>query len=115
MQWRYLGVMLRTDLFPELPAPARPEVATLLEVDAEFRGSHRSALRCSRAGWHFRAAYSGTDRAKRLGRDHDWVVIGFHDSGGRNGFATVVTETRGALAGERVVRGREAECYSAAI
>jgi len=40
----------------------------------------------------------------------DWVVIYFHRDNRSEGQRTVVTETRGPLAGRRVVRGREAEC-----
>jgi hypothetical protein len=48
----------------------------------------------------------------------DWVVIYFYDHDHAEGQHTVVTETRGPLAGRRVVRGREAECkahYAAAV
>jgi hypothetical protein len=38
------------------------------------------------------------------------VVIYFYDNDHEEGQHTVVTETRGPLAGRRVVRGREAEC-----
>jgi DNA polymerase (family X) len=37
-------------------------------------------------------------------------VLYFHADHGGEGQRTVVTETRGTLAGRRVVRGREAEC-----
>jgi hypothetical protein len=43
-------------------------------------------------------------------RVRDWVVLYFYDAGHVEGQHTVVTETRGVLAGKRVVRGREAEC-----
>jgi hypothetical protein len=44
-------------------------------------------------------------------------VVIYLDDGGSERQATVVTETRGLLAGRRVVRGRERECaahYAAA-
>ena len=41
-------------------------------------------------------------------RVYDWVVI--YEGADGTGQATVVTERRGALTGERVVRGREPEC-----
>jgi putative hydrolase len=62
-----------------------------------------------RNGWRFRALYSNTALAHRLGQTHDWVVIYF-DDGLVRGQRTVVTETRGDLRGRRVVRGREREC-----
>ena len=108
-----------------------PDVATLLDVDHEYRqkaerGKLRTiAPRCfnptgeawlpvlhtRRGPWHFTVLYSNTARAHELGRTHDWVVLYFfHDADPREGQRTVVTESHGALAGKRVVRGREAEC-----
>jgi len=101
-----------------------PAVATLLEVDREYRSKaatgqlqriaprrfnpeHEASLpvlHARRDGRHFTALYSNTERAHDLHRTHDWVVI-FYD-----GRCTVVTEYRGALKGMRVVRGREPEC-----
>jgi hypothetical protein len=60
-------------------------------------------------GWNFTALFSNTRRAHKLGKTHDWVVIYF-DKDGEESQATVVTANRGELKGERVVRGREAEC-----
>ncbi|MFQ5843573.1 MAG: DNA-binding protein, partial [Planctomycetota bacterium] len=48
-------------------------------------------------------------RAHRMGTTRDWVLL-FYERDGREGRCTVVTERRGAPAGRRVVRGREAEC-----
>ena len=48
--------------------------------------------------------------AHELGTTRDWVVVYFHADAGGEGQRTVVTETRGVLAGRRVVRGREDEC-----
>ena len=62
-----------------------------------------------RNGWRYRALYSNTALAHRLGQTRDWVVIYF-DDGFSSGQRTVVTETRGDLRGRRVVRGREWEC-----
>jgi hypothetical protein len=42
----------------------------------------------------------------------DWAVIYFHQDSGPEGQRTIVTETRRPLAGRRVVRGREAECFT---
>lgn len=63
-----------------------------------------------RDGWSFTALYSNTALAHDLGRTDDWVVIYFGRPGGREHQRTVVTETRGPLEGQRVVRGREPEC-----
>ena len=48
-------------------------------------------------------------RDGRLRSENDWVVLYFHSDGESEGQRTVVTETRGALAGCGVVRGREDE------
>lgn len=63
-----------------------------------------------RLGWTFTAMFSNTELAHRLGRTDDWVIIYFHEDDGPEGQATVVTEHRGRLRGQRVVRGREREC-----
>jgi hypothetical protein len=67
-------------------------------------------LHVRRGRWHFTALFSNTARAHELGKVEDWVVLYFHSDGGGEAQRTVVTETRGALVGQRVVRGREAEC-----
>lgn len=107
-----------------------PAVASLLAVDRDYRDNaergrlktiaprrfnpHGKAwlpvMHSRRDGWHFTALYSNTARAHRLGRNRDWVVLYFYDDHHQEGQVTVVTETRGELAGLRVVRGREAEC-----
>jgi len=112
------------------PASTAPPVELLLEVDREYREKSRAGmlakitprrfnpdhrswlpiLHTARGDWHFTALYSNTARAHDLNRVFDWVVIYFYDRDHREGRHTVVTETRGPLAGERVVRGREAEC-----
>jgi DNA polymerase (family 10) len=111
-------------------AGGEPGVAVLLDVDREYRegaaaGTLRTiapkrfnpegaawlpVLHTQRGVWHFTALYSNTARAHELGRTRDWVVIYFYDDHHVEGQHTVVTETRGPLAGQRVVRGREAEC-----
>ena len=102
----------------------------LLEVDLEYRQQAEEGklptiapkrfnpdgkawlpvLHTSRGAWHFTALYSNTARAHELGRTRDWVVIYFYDDQHAEKQHTVVTETRGALSGRRVVRGREVEC-----
>ena len=112
------------------PTPgAEPGVDLLLRVDAMYR--ERAArgvlariaprrfnpegrawlpiLHARHGDWHFTALFSNTELAHRLGRTDDWVVIYFQEDDGPEGRRTVVTETRGPLAGMRVVRGREAE------
>jgi DNA polymerase (family 10) len=109
-------------------APERPSVATLLEVDAEYRErAERGELRTiaprrlnpdheawlpiyhvEKSGWHFTALFSNTARAHELGTTRDWVVI-YHDRDGDEDQCTVVSERGGPLKGHRVVRGRESE------
>lgn len=127
--------MLRDELDARL-RPMRSTVATqppvdlLLDIDREYRTAAAAQklptiaprrfnphslswlpmMHTERDGWHFSVMFSNTGLAHQLGRTHDWVVIYFHDHGGADARATVVTETRGKLAGQRVVRGREAEC-----
>jgi putative hydrolase len=106
-----------------------PSVADLLVLDEEYRRcaeqhelptvaprsfnsdgeSWLGVLRSERGGWRMRALFSNTALAHRLGRTHDWVVVYF-ERGATSGQRTVVTETHGDLAGQRVVRGREHEC-----
>lgn len=107
-----------------------PAVEMLLAVDREYRDKAEAGqlptiapkrfnpdnkawlpvLHTDRGQWHFTVLYSNTARAHELKRTHDWVVVYFYDEGHEEGQHTVVTETRGALLGRRVVRGREAEC-----
>lgn len=107
-----------------------PPVATLLDVDREYRSRadrlpkiaprrfnpERRAwlpiLHAERDRWHFTALFSNTPLAHRLGRTRDWVVLYFQADHGPEGQRTVVTETQGIVRGKRVVRGREAECHS---
>ncbi len=106
-----------------------PSVAMLLSVDREYRlrsarrELHRIAprrfnpsgeawlpiLNTTRLPWRFTALFSNTARAHELGKTDDWVVV-YGERDGQEGQHTVVTETHGDLKGERVVRGREAEC-----
>jgi len=108
----------------------QPPVEMLLAVDKEYRTLAQAGhlpliaprrfnpdgkawlpvLHAQRPGWHFTALYSNTARAHDLGRVFDWVVIYAEDDQHREQPFTVVTATRGALHGRRVVRGREAEC-----
>ena len=116
---------------PRAGVPSRPPpVELLLAIDGQYRedaaaGSlprvapHRfnpqreawlPVLHHSAADWRFTVLFSNTALAHKLGRLRDWVVIYYREPGHLEGRATVVTETHGALRGQRVVRGREAEC-----
>lgn len=106
-----------------------PEVAVLLDVDREYRLKAKSnqlkkitprrfnprgeawlpVFHTDRGPWHFTALFSNSARAHEFDKAHDWVVIYFHSDKGHQSQRTVVTETRGHLAGQRVVRGREEE------
>ena len=109
--------------------PGVPSVAMLLSVDREYR--HRSEfgelpriaprrfnpsgeawlpiLNTQRKPWTFTALFSNTARAHQLEKTDDWVVV-YCERDGREDQYTIVTETRGDLKDQRVVRGREAEC-----
>ncbi len=109
---------------------SQPGVDLLLDIDREYREKARAGLlpriaprRFNPEGktwlpvlntrfgpWHFTALFSNTGRAHELHRTYDWVVIFYSDPDGEEGHATLVTERRGALTGQRVVRGREPEC-----
>ena len=111
-----------------------PAVAVLLDVDREYRdraarGELRKiapkrfnpggeawlpVLHTTRGAWHFTALFSNTARAHEVRRNQDWVVIYFHHDTQPEGRRTVVTETHGPMRGQRVVRGREAECQAPA-
>jgi putative hydrolase len=113
-------------------AATEPPVALLLEVDEEYRrkaragrlariASHRfnpsgkrwlPVLHTERGAWHFTALFSNTARAHELGRTRDWVVVYFRTDHEIEGQRTIVTETQGPLAGQRVVRGRDSECHA---
>lgn len=107
-----------------------PSVDLLLDVDREYRDKSAQGelptiapkrfnpsgtawlpiLHTERDGWHFTVLFSNTARAHELKRTHDWVVVYFYDDHHQEGQHTIVTETRGPLIGQRVVRGRESEC-----
>ena len=125
-----LASMLSRRRVHHAPQGEGPSIEQLLAVDAEYRAKAEAGelptiapkrfnpdgsawlpiLHSMHDGWHFTALYSNTARAHELGRTRDWVVIYFYDDHQREGQHTVVTETRGALIGRRVVRGLEAEC-----
>ncbi len=107
-----------------------PSVQVLLAIDREYRDKTKAGelpriaprrmnpdgnawlpvLHTRYGPWHFTALFSNTERAHEMHRTYDWVVIYFSDDDGEDGQVTVVTERRGSLTGQRVVRGREPEC-----
>jgi hypothetical protein len=111
------------------PVPELPPVGDILQVDETYRDRAAHGLLTQIAprrfnpmdeawlpvfktrlnGFRYRVLYSNTVVAHRAGKTHDWVVVYFEREGAR-GQCTVVTEVTGAMAGLRVVRGREAEC-----
>ena len=60
----------------------------------------------------YTALYSNTERAHRLGRTHDWVLLYVRD-GEEEYQYTVITATRGVLRGHRIVAGHERACRAA--
>ena len=114
------------------PAPdaPRPDVGAILQIDREYReaasagtlptitprrfnpeGRSRLPILHRRLGpCNFTALYSNTPLAHELDRTRDWVVVFAANDQHVESQWTVVTETRGPLAGRRVVRGREQEC-----
>lgn len=124
-----LGKSGRSVVRPRAAAGTIP-VAVLLSVDAEYRRRAAAGelplltprrlnpgrekwlpvLHTEREGHAFTALFSNTAHAHDLGKTRDWVVIYWDGEQGTEGRCTVVTETHGALAGRRVVRGREHEC-----
>ena len=135
--------MIRTALAERLGRPRlrrirqavyeRPPVPVLLDVDREYRKKaavdqlRRIApkrfnpggdawlpiMHTRRGQWDFTVLFSNTRLAHELGRIKDWVVIYYHTDALPEGQCTVVTERRGKLAGQRVVRGREEEALAA--
>jgi len=115
---------------PRPPSRAgEPSVRELLDVDREYRervdaGELRRiaprrlnpsgdawlpVLHTHRRSRDYTALFSNTERAHRLGKTHDWVVV-YYDETKDGGQCTVITSERGPLKGRRIVRGREAEC-----
>lgn len=60
-------------------------------------------------GYKFTVMFSNTETAHKLGKTDDWVVVYYEKGKGENQ-CTVVTESRGAMKGRRIIRGRENEC-----
>ena len=112
-------------------AEDHPNVKLLLNVDAEYRKGVKDGnlpkiaprrfnpnnqawlpvLHTKRDNWKFTALFSNTAQAHKLGKTDDWVVI-YYERGNTERQHTVVTETKGALKGKRVVRGRDTENHA---
>lgn len=112
------------------PAVSEPPVDLLLRADARYRADAAAGrlpkiaprrfnpsgrawlpvLHLREGGWRVTALFSNTARAHRLERVNDWVVLYCEDENHAERQYTVVTTLAGPLAGQRVVRGREAEC-----
>ncbi len=115
--------------FPQRLAVKEPAVSEILDVDEEYRSKASKGLlpriapkrfnpkqeawlpilHTSRGKRHYTALFSNTARAHQFNKTRDWVVIYF-DTGDGERQSTVVTALAGPLKGERIVRGREAEC-----
>jgi len=107
----------------------QPSIEELLDVDREYRekaaagelpliaperfnptGDHwLPVLHTRRGARRYTALYSNTERAHRLGRSRDWVVLYVRDATGEHQY-TVITSTHGVIRGHRVVAGHGREC-----
>jgi hypothetical protein len=105
-----------------------PPVSELLDVDREYRQKAASGalpliaprrfnpsgeawlpvLHTQRGRRRYTALFSNTARAHGAGKTRDWVVL-YIDGAEREQQFTVITASRGALRGRRVVAGRETE------
>lgn len=114
------------------PAAAdQPPVATILDIDREYRHKAQAGqlpriaprrfnptaeawlpvLHTERDKAHYTALFSNTARAHELNMIRDWVVI-YRDDDDGSGQWTVITAQRGPLRGRRIVRGREQACQA---
>lgn len=112
---------------PAVAPLEEPSLEDLLALDEDYRACTDSeelfaprryepdgerclgVSRSERGGWSMKALYANSALAHRLERSRDWVVI-YYQRGETQGQRTIATETRGEMAGRRVVRGREREC-----
>ncbi len=106
-----------------------PPIEELLDVDREYRENAKAGLlhlfaprrfnptheawlpilHTQRGERHYTALFSNTARAHQKGKTLDWVVLFFED-GEKESQCTIITAEWGILEGQRIVRGREAEC-----
>lgn len=121
-----LGEILPRVQAPVGARPGEPGIEALLEIDAEYRaqasggvlrriapvgsdpasGAGPPVLHRRLGTWFLTALYAPIER---IGVS-DRVMIYFDAPRERQGHRAIVTERGGALAGRRVVRGREREC-----
>lgn len=121
---------IRRDRSRKADPAKEPPVSLLLEADALYRKKDAAGelrqiaprrfnpegtawlpvLHLRRGDWHLTLLYSNTARAHELNKTKDWVVVFFHLGDAPEAQRTIVTQRQGALAGRRVVRGREDEC-----
>ncbi|OXI67072.1 DNA-binding protein [Burkholderia sp. AU28863] len=108
-----------------------PPVELLLYIDRQYRNkaaagvlptlAHRRlnadgyvpppVMHMTKGGWHFTVlSQHAAMRTPEAGRPTDWVSLYFYDAVQCEHQRTVFTGTYGALAGKRIVRGREMEC-----
>jgi DNA polymerase (family X) len=124
-----LGRIRRQPTSARQPAPQKPPVSELLDVDREYRDKAAAGtlkkiaprrfnpegeswlpiLHTVRNGRHYTALFSNTAHAHEFGKTRDWVVL-FCDNGETEHRFTVITSEFGRLQGRRIVAGREAEC-----
>jgi hypothetical protein len=127
-----LGAIRESEAPSTSHAQTRALVEELLDVDREYREKAAAGelpliapqrfnpsgdrwlpvLHTRRGPRRYTALYSNTERAHRLGRSRDWVVLYARDASGEHQY-TVITATHGALRGHRVVAGHERQCRSA--
>jgi hypothetical protein len=122
-----LGKMRGAGSLASAPLP----VAEILAIDREYRAAARAGalptivprrFNPEQKAWlpvmhvvhgerHYTALFSNTARAHSAGMTRDWVIVYADGPAGERQF-TVVTASHGPLEGQRVVRGREAECLA---
>ena len=103
-----LGRFRGQDDTPHVP------VSELLDIDREFRAKAHlvPVLHTRRGPRRYTALYSNTERAHRVGRTHDWVLVYVRDGDDERQY-TVITATRGVMRGHRIVAGHERACRDA--
>lgn len=105
-----VGLLLDADrLYRERAAADKLRLITPKRFNPEGQ-AWLPIMHARRDDWHLTLMWSNTARAHELGKTRDWLVVYFRKDGQPEGRCTIVTETRGPLASQRVVRGREAEC-----
>jgi Helix-hairpin-helix domain len=119
------NMLARRTIRSQHPSISPPPVEMIFDVDREYRAKAKAGelkliapkrfnpegkawlpiLHTERSSWLFTALYSNTARAHELGKTNDWVVIFYASDHQPEDQCTVITETKGRLTGERVIRG----------